>query len=65
MSISTIHKQPIAIQVTVFPILIKVTNGHFIFYIQKINWSLAKTDDVIRTEIQWNDLYWIKKTYKP
>ena len=51
MSIFTILTQPVAISVTVSLILIKVTNDRFIFYIQKINRSLAKTDDAIRTEI--------------
>ena len=46
MSIFTILKQPLAIPLTVSPILIKVTNDHFIFYILKINRSLAKTDIV-------------------
>ena len=36
MSIFTILKEPVAILVTVFSNLIKVTNDRFIFYILKV-----------------------------
>ena len=42
MSIFVILRQPVAISVTVPLILIKLTNDHLIFYIQKINRSLVK-----------------------
>ena len=47
----SILRQPVAILVTVSLILIKVNNDCFIFYIQKVNRSLSKTDDAIRREI--------------
>ena len=42
MSILITLRQPVAIWVTVSLILIKLTNDHFIFYIQKTNIFLAK-----------------------
>ena len=51
MSIFTILRQPVAISVTIFIILIKVTNDRFIFLHSKDKQIFSKTDDAIRTEI--------------
>ena len=49
MSIFIILRRPVAISVTVYLILIKLTNDSFILYIQKINRALAKQ----MMQLQW------------